>query len=121
MLTCASVGQLGLRSGAAIVASIAHPQSDVKIRAECQELSYRSSGNDEADAQTISRRCLEFCETVIRENPEHWLRKEAALSYRVNALSQSTVSRPTFVLWNTPETTTRATYEKENHCTHLRR
>jgi KDO2-lipid IV(A) lauroyltransferase len=73
VLTGSTIGQLEQRSGAAIVASIAHPLPDGKTRIDCQELIHHSSGDAQADIQTISQRCLEFCETVIRDHPEHWL------------------------------------------------
>jgi KDO2-lipid IV(A) lauroyltransferase len=73
VLTCSTVGQLELLSGAAIVTSVAHPLPDGRIRIDCQELLHQPSGNDQADIQTISQQCLEFCETVIRDHPEHWL------------------------------------------------
>lgn len=73
VLTNSTIGQLELRSGAAIVTSIAHPLPDGRIRIDCQELSYRPSGDDQADIQSISQQCLHFCETVIRKAPEHWL------------------------------------------------
>jgi KDO2-lipid IV(A) lauroyltransferase len=73
VLTNSTIGQLELRSGAAIVTSIAHPLQDGRIRIDCHELSYRPSGDDTADVQTISQQCLSFCEAVIRDQPEHWL------------------------------------------------
>jgi KDO2-lipid IV(A) lauroyltransferase len=73
VLTNSTIGQLELRSGAAIVTSIAHPLPDGRIRIDCQEFSYQPSGNDQVDIQTISQRCLDFCEAVIRKDPEHWL------------------------------------------------
>jgi lauroyl/myristoyl acyltransferase len=44
-----------------------------KTRIDCQEFPYQPSGNNQADIQTISQRCLDFCEAVIRDRPEHWL------------------------------------------------
>jgi lauroyl/myristoyl acyltransferase len=73
VLTCSTVGQLELLSGAAIVTSIAHPLPDGRIRIDCREFPYQPSGNDQADIQTISQHCLDFCEAVIRDHPEHWL------------------------------------------------
>jgi Kdo2-lipid IVA lauroyltransferase/acyltransferase len=73
VLTNSTVGQLELLSGAAIITSVAHPLPDGRIRIDCQELSHRPSGNDQADIQTISQQCLEFCEAIIRDCPEHWL------------------------------------------------
>jgi len=73
VLTNSTIGQLELRSGAAIVTSIAHPLPDGKIRIDCQELAYQPSGDAQADIQMISQRCLDFCEAVIRKNPDHWL------------------------------------------------
>lgn len=73
VLTNSTIGQLELRSGAAIVTSIAHPLSDGRIRIDCQELPYQPTGDAQADIQTISQRCLDFCEAVIRDRPEHWL------------------------------------------------
>ena len=73
VLTCSTIGRLELLSGAAIVASIAHPLPGGKIRIDCQELPFRSSGNDQADIHTLSQRCLDLCENTIRGQPEHWL------------------------------------------------
>jgi KDO2-lipid IV(A) lauroyltransferase len=73
VLTNSTIGQLELRSGAAIVTSIAHPLPDGRIRIDCREFPYQPSGNDQADIQTISQQCLNFCEGVIRDHPEHWL------------------------------------------------
>ncbi|HTS16183.1 MAG TPA: lysophospholipid acyltransferase family protein [Verrucomicrobiae bacterium] len=73
VLTNSTIGQLELRSGAAIVTSIAHPLPDGRIRIDCQELPYQPSGDAPADIQMISQRCLDFCEAVIRQNPDHWL------------------------------------------------
>jgi lauroyl/myristoyl acyltransferase len=73
VLTNSTIGRLELLSGAAIVTSIAHPLPEGRIRIDCQELPYRPSGDDQADVQSISQRCLEFCEAVIRDQPEHWV------------------------------------------------
>ncbi len=73
VLTNSTIGQLKLLSGAAIVTSIARPLPDGRIRIDCREFPHQPSGNDQADIQTISQQCLNFCETVIRDQPEHWL------------------------------------------------
>jgi Kdo2-lipid IVA lauroyltransferase/acyltransferase len=73
VLTGSTIGQLALRSGAAIMASFTHPLPHGRMRIDCQELVHQSSGDAQADVKTISQRCLEFCETTIRDHPEHWL------------------------------------------------
>ena len=73
VLTCSTVGRLELLSGAALVACVAQPLADGRTRLNCQELPCAHSGNQRADVQTISQRCLEFCESIIRQQPEHWL------------------------------------------------
>ena len=37
------------------------------------EIVHEPTGNKEADARAINQKCLAFCESVIREQPEHWL------------------------------------------------
>ena len=73
VLTSSTVGRLELISGAAIVACVAQPLPNGRTRLHCQEMAYAPSGNDQADIHTISQRCLEICETIIRDQPEHWL------------------------------------------------
>jgi lauroyl/myristoyl acyltransferase len=73
VLTNSVIAQLQLRSGAAIVSSIAQPLPGGKTRIDCQELIHPSTGDAQADIKVISQRCLEFCETTIRNQPEHWL------------------------------------------------
>jgi Kdo2-lipid IVA lauroyltransferase/acyltransferase len=73
VLTGSTIGQLEQHSGAAIVTTIAQPLPGGKTLIDCHELIHQSSGDAQADIHTISQRCLEFCETTIRNRPEHWL------------------------------------------------
>ena len=73
VLTSSAVARLALRSGAAIVSSVACPLPDGRTRINCREIPYQLTGNEEADIQAISQQCLRFCESVVRDRPEHWL------------------------------------------------
>lgn len=72
-LTTSAVARLALRSGAAIVGCAAHPLANGRRRLVYDEIRYESTDNAEADIHTISQRCLDYCEQVVRERPEHWL------------------------------------------------
>ena len=73
VLTSSAIARLALHSGAAIVSSVAYPLPDGRTRIDCREIPYQLTGNDEADIQTISQQCLRACETIVRDQPEHWL------------------------------------------------
>ena len=63
-----AIGWLALRSGAPIVPFVAHPLGNGHIRIGCEEeIPYA------ATAQLINQKCMELCESTIREEPEPWL------------------------------------------------
>ena len=65
---------LALRTGAALLPGIAHPLPDGRIRIVYgPEIPVEATGDHVADLRTISQRCLDACETVIRERPDYWL------------------------------------------------
>jgi lauroyl/myristoyl acyltransferase len=69
-----SAAGLALRSGAAIVGTVAHPLPDGRVRIVYgPEIACLPTDDDEADIRTISHRCLGFCEEIIRQRPEFWL------------------------------------------------
>jgi len=73
-LTTSAVAHLALRSGAAIVGAVAHPLPDGRCRVVFgPEIDSKSTGNEEADIHAITQRCMNFCEQVVREQPEYWL------------------------------------------------
>ena len=73
-LTTSAPARLALRSGAAIVWSVAHPLPDGRCRIVYgPEISAAATGDEAADVRAISQRCLNYCEQIIRERPEYWL------------------------------------------------
>jgi lauroyl/myristoyl acyltransferase len=65
---------LALHTGAAIIAAVAHPLPDGRMRIVYgPEIPHAATGNDEADLRVVSQDCLRFCEEMIRQRPEHWL------------------------------------------------
>ena len=69
-----SAAGLALRSGAAIVGTVAHPLPDGRVRIVYgPEITCSPTGAEEADIRAISHRCLGFCEEIIRQRPEFWL------------------------------------------------
>ena len=74
VLTFSTVGRLALISGAAIVGAVAYPLPDGRTRVVYgPEIPCQRTGNDDTDIQAASQQCLQFCESVIRDQPEHWL------------------------------------------------
>jgi KDO2-lipid IV(A) lauroyltransferase len=70
----AGVGALALHTGAAIVAGLAYPLPNGRMRLVLgPEIRWTRTGNDEADIRAINQACLKFCEDAIRERPEYWL------------------------------------------------
>lgn len=69
-----AVAALALRTSAAILPGIAHPLPDGRIRIVYgPEIPVETTGDHAADLRTISQRCLDACEKVIRERPDYWL------------------------------------------------
>jgi lauroyl/myristoyl acyltransferase len=69
-----SAAGLALRSGAAILGTVAYPLPDGRVRIVYgPEITCLPTGDDEADIRAISHRCLGFCEEIIRQRPEFWL------------------------------------------------
>jgi KDO2-lipid IV(A) lauroyltransferase len=65
---------LALRTGAAIIPAYLHPLSDGRMHIVYgPEIPCVRTGDDDADLLAISQKCLRFCETVIRRQPEYWL------------------------------------------------
>lgn len=65
---------LALHTGAALVSGVAYPLPDGRVRIVYgPEIPAASTGDRVADLQAISQRCLDYCETIIRERPEFWL------------------------------------------------
>jgi lauroyl/myristoyl acyltransferase len=65
---------LALHTGAAIVGAVAHPLPDGRFRIVYgPEIPCVATGNDEVDLRVVSQNCLQYCEEVIRQRPEHWL------------------------------------------------
>jgi KDO2-lipid IV(A) lauroyltransferase len=65
---------LALRTGARIVGASCVSLPDGRVRLEYgREIACESTGDDEADIRRISQECLDYCEEVIRREPEHWL------------------------------------------------
>jgi KDO2-lipid IV(A) lauroyltransferase len=73
-LTTSMVARLALHSGAAIVGcrAIALPNGRSRI-VYGPEIRRQPSGDKEADIQSLTQQCLQFCEQTIREKPESWL------------------------------------------------
>ena len=70
----AAAGALAVHTGAAIVGSVAHPLPDGRVRIVYgPEITSAMTGDKEADARILNEKCLEFCEQVIRQQPEHWM------------------------------------------------
>lgn len=73
-LTSPVVAQFALHSGAAIVGSVAYPLPDGRLRITYgPEIVAPRTGDKATDIQNLTQLCLDFCEHVIREQPEHWL------------------------------------------------
>ena len=74
VLTTPIVARLAQHSGAAIIGAVAYPLPDGRLRIVYgPEIRYEPTGDDQADMRNITQQCLQFCEKVIREQPEHWL------------------------------------------------
>lgn len=68
-----SVAALALRTGAPIVYGVACPLPDGRRRVTfSQEIECVRTGNYAADLQSTSQNCMDYCERLIRENPEYW-------------------------------------------------
>ena len=73
-LTSPVVAQFALHSGAAIVGSVARPLPGGRFRITYgPEIVAPRTGDKATDIQVLTQQCLDFCEIVIREQPEHWL------------------------------------------------
>ena len=73
-LTSPVVAQFALHSGAAIVGSVAQPLPDGRFRLTYgPEIVAPRTGDKSTDIQVLTQQCLNFCENVIRKQPEHWL------------------------------------------------
>ncbi len=69
-----AMAALALRTGAAIVCSVGHPLPGGRARVVYSpKIEFSPTGNYEADLQTLSQKCLDFCEDLVRRNPEHWM------------------------------------------------
>lgn len=65
---------LALHTGAPIVGGVAYPLPDGRARiVYSPEIRVEPTGDRVADLNAISQRCLDYCETVVREQPEFWL------------------------------------------------
>lgn len=68
-----SVAALALRTGAPIVYGVVYPLQDGRRRMTfSQAIECVRTGNYAADLQSTSQNCMDYCERLIRENPEHW-------------------------------------------------
>ena len=73
-LTTRIVGLLALRTGAPIVCSVAFPQPDGRYRIEIgPEIIYNPKAPLEEEIDSITRKWLAHCESVIRRQPEFWM------------------------------------------------
>ena len=73
-LTSPVAAQFALHSGAAIVGSVARPLPDGRFCLTYgPEITAPRTGDKATDIQVLTQHCLDFCERVIREQPEHWL------------------------------------------------
>lgn len=69
-----STAALALRTDAPIVAALAHPLPDGRVRVVYgPEITCTPTGNEEEDLHVLSQKCLQFCEQSIRQRPEFWL------------------------------------------------
>ena len=74
VLASPAIAQLALHSGASIM--LHRPLSDAAgpdAAGVGPEIVYVPTGNKDADIQGITQQCLDFCESVIRQQPEYWL------------------------------------------------
>jgi len=69
-----AVAALALHTGATIVCSVAIPLPGGRVRVEYgPEIDFTPTGNNDADVRALSQKCLNFCEDLVRRQPEHWL------------------------------------------------
>ncbi|MCG3147305.1 MAG: Lipid A biosynthesis palmitoleoyltransferase [Verrucomicrobiae bacterium] len=70
----AAIGAFALRTQAALIPGVAYPLGNGRTRIEYgPEIVCPRTGDDAADVRALNQACLRFCESVIREQPEHWL------------------------------------------------
>lgn len=70
----AAVAALALRTGAAIVCGVAFPLPGGRARVEYgPEIEFTPTGDEAADVRALSQKCLDFCEDLVRRQPEYWL------------------------------------------------
>ncbi len=74
VLNNSAVAGMSLRMGAPIVCAVAFPLPGGRVRIQYgPEIEFEPTGNEQADLVALSQKCLDFCESVVRQQPEHWL------------------------------------------------
>lgn len=74
VFNAAAVADLAVRTGAAIVFTVAHPLPRFRTRLVFgPEVEPVCTGDPEKDSAATNQRCLDLCADLIRQNPEHWL------------------------------------------------
>jgi KDO2-lipid IV(A) lauroyltransferase len=65
---------LALRTGAPLVGAVAVPLPNGRCRIVFSpELTITPTGSEDADVLALTKKCSDFCESVVREHPEFWL------------------------------------------------
>ncbi len=65
---------LALHTGAPIIGGVAYPLPNGKVRIVYGEpIRITPTGDKVADLESASQRCLDYCQEIIREQPEFWL------------------------------------------------
>ena len=68
-----AVAALALHTGATIVCSVAVPLPGGRVRVEYgPEIEFTPTGNNDADLRALSQKCLDYCEQIVRRQPEYW-------------------------------------------------
>ena len=70
----AAVGDLALRTGAAVVFTVAYPLPGDRTKLVFgPEVEVVDTGDAERDSHSINQRCLDLCADLIRRDPNHYL------------------------------------------------
>lgn len=74
VFNAAAVAALALHTGSPMCCAVATPLANGRVRIEYGPVvEFAPTGDYEADVRALSQQCLDFCEKLIRRQPEYWL------------------------------------------------
>ena len=74
VFNAAAVADLAVRTGAAIVFTVAYPLPNFRTKLVFgPEVEPSRTGDAEHDSRVTNQRCLDLCADLIRQNPDYWL------------------------------------------------